>query len=151
MEFSTNGLAKLKELEGYKPTTYRDSAGKLTIGFGHLIRPGDGILLTDYLDEDEAEALALKDLAPAVSAVNQGVSEAITQNQFDALVLFTYNVGVGNFMASTLLRALNAGDFATASNEFMKWDKVHTAQGAYIEVAGLKNRRLAEQELFNAA
>jgi lysozyme len=151
MEFSDSGVEKLKKLEGYSAIPYRDSAGKLTIGYGHLMRSGDKLLTTDTLDEDDAEALLLKDIAPAVSAVNQGVTSTINQNQFDALVLFTYNIGVGNFLASTLLRCVNAGNLVGASLEFMKWDKIHTAQGAYIEVAGLKNRRLAEQELFNEA
>jgi len=148
MDFSDNGMARLKVLEGFRSTAYKDSGGKLTIGYGHLIVPGDGTLAGDILEEVQATGLLKQDISKAVKAVNEGVTSNINQNQFDSMVIFTYNVGVGNFLSSTLLRYVNAGDFNDASLEFLKWDKVHNAQGMFVEVAGLKNRRLAEQSLF---
>jgi lysozyme len=145
---SDNGIAKLKALEGFKAKPYADSAGKKTVGYGHVVVSGDGVALGDIISPVKGTELLETDIKKAVASVNGCVTKDITQNQFDALVIFAYNVGVSAFQGSTLLKKVNSNDLEGASLEFLKWDKVHTAQGMFIELPGLKNRRLAEQELF---
>lgn len=149
MRFSENGLALLKKLEGFRSRAYADSAGKMTIGYGHVIIPGDGVAKGDVLEEVQASGLLKRDVQKAEDCVNNAVSVEINQNQFDALVIFTFNVGNGAFQNSSLRQLLNKKLFKEASDQFPLWCKVHTKQGAFIELAGLKNRRLAEQKLFN--
>lgn len=152
MDFSQNGVDTLKQLEGFSPKAYKDSANKSTIGYGHVIVPGDGVAFGEIIDPVKATSLLLADVAKAVDGVNAAVTNNnINQNQFDAMVIFAYNVGVYAFQSSTLLRKFNAGDIAGASDEFPKWNKIHTAQGMFVEVTGLTNRRLAEQKLFNTS
>ena len=148
MNFSDNGLARLKSLEGFRSTAYKDSGGKMTIGYGHLIVPGDGTLVGDVLEEVQATGLLKQDVQRAVDAVNAAVTVDLNQNQFDALVIFTYNVGIHAFQTSTLLKDINISAFDSAAAQFLVWNKVHTPQGMFIEVAGLTNRRLAEKSLF---
>lgn len=148
MNFSDNGVALLKSLEGFRSTAYKDSGGKMTIGYGHLIVNGDGTCVGDILEEVQATGLLKQDVQSAVDCVNACVTVPLNQNQFDALVIFAYNVGNGALQNSTLLHLLNSGDFDGAADQFLVWCKIHTAQGMFVEVAGLKNRRLAEQNLF---
>jgi len=148
LEFSFTGLNTLKVLEGFKAKPYPDSGGKMTVGYGHLIVKGDGVSTGDIIDQVKATELLVRDVQKAVDCVNGCVTSTINQNQFDALVVFAYNVGSHALQNSTLLRKLNFKDFQEASNQFLVWDKVR-ANGMFIEVNGLKNRRLAEQKLFN--
>ena len=144
MQFSTTGLELLKKLEGFRAKPYADSGGKMTVGYGHLIVPGDGVALGDIIDPIKATELLSKDVKYAVDGVNNNVTSSITQNQFDALVIFVYNVGVTAFKNSTLLKMLKAGDVKGASEQLLRWDKVNG-----VSVSGLHNRRVAEQTLFN--
>jgi lysozyme len=144
MKFSDNGLELLKVLEGFRAKPYADSGGKMTVGYGHLIVPGDGVGGNDdIITVSKATELLSNDVSRTVGGVNNSVTSTITQNQFDALVIFAYNVGIGAFSKSTLLRMLNAGDVAGAAEQFLRWDKVNG-----VSVSGLHNRRLAEQKLF---
>ena len=144
MQFSTTGLELLKKLEGFRAKPYADSGGKMTVGYGHLIVPGDGVALGDIIDPVKATELLTKDVQRTVDGVNDNVTSTITQNQFDALVIFVYNVGVTAFKNSTLLKMLKAGDIKGASEQLLRWDKVNG-----VSVSGLHNRRVAEQTLFN--
>jgi lysozyme len=149
MELSKEGLDRLKALEGLRLSPYFDSAGRLTVGYGHLIRPWDGVSKTESITEERAEEILRKDVSPAVACINDAISSSsINQNQFDALVWFVYNIGCSAFQSSTMLRLINTGQLEAASNEFLRWDKVHNAQGMFVEVVGLKNRRTAEKERF---
>ena len=148
MQLSTNGLDKLKTLEGLKLVPYRDSGGRLTVGYGHLIRLLDAITPSTTIDEDRATSLLVEDVSYTEMSVGKIVTSTVNQNQFDAMVLFAYNVGVNNFASSTLLKMVNLSQFDTAADEFMRWDKIHTSNGMYVEVAGLVNRRQAEKDLF---
>lgn len=143
LQYSRNGCQQLTErFEGCKLVAYQDIKGIWTIGWGHTgadVRPG----LT--ITQEQAEALLLHDVQNAVNYVNHLVTFALTQNEFDALVDFTFNVGCGNFASSTLLKDLNAGNLKAASDEFPRWDK---ASGVVVQ--GLLNRRIAEQEVFNS-
>jgi lysozyme len=124
-------------------TAYQDPVGVWTIGYGHTgadVQPG----LT--ITQEQASDLLLQDVAGAVAAVNRLVTVPLTQNQFDALVDFTFNVGQGNLASSTLLRELNAGNTAGAAAQFLVW--VY-AKG--VELPGLVTRRQAEAALFQTA
>lgn len=143
LTYGQNGLSLTQSFEGLRLTAYQDQGGVWTIGYGHTgpdVQPG----LT--VSEDQATELLMKDAANAVGAVNRLVTVPLTQNQFDALVDFVFNVGAANFDSSTLLRELNASNFDAAAAEFQKWDHVHG-----VVVAGLLNRRLAEAKLFQTA
>ena len=101
----------IKNHEGLRLTAYKDGGGVWTIGYGHTgsdVREGLTIPLS------EAERLLTRDLRVAEGHVNDAVKVKLTQNQFDALVSFTYNLGGGAFRSSTLLKLLNAGDYEWA-------------------------------------
>ena len=138
--YSDAGIALTKGFEGLRLTAYRDCGGVLTIGYGHT---GPDVAEGMTIDEAQAEVLLRADLQSAVDCVNRAVIPAITQNQFDALVDFCFNVGCGALLNSTLLRKLNAGDFAGAAAQFAVW--VHA--GGEV-VAGLVRRRELEAEMF---
>lgn len=135
------GLDLVKRSEGLRLEKYQDVAGKWTIGYGHLIKHGE--IFDGPITEDRATELLQQDLRLAESAVDDLVTVPLNDNQYSALVDFVYNVGKGNFEASTLLKRLNSGKHAAAADEFLKW--VY-AGGRRIE--GLARRRSAERALF---
>ena len=131
--------------EGIKLKPYLCSAGVPTIGIGSTVyADGTKVKLNDKsITETEALELFEVTLKQYENAVNSFVRVPLTENQRIALVSFTYNVGIGSFKSSTLLRKLNDGDFDVGI-EFLKWNKVN-----HKEVKGLTKRRQAEWELFN--
>jgi GH24 family phage-related lysozyme (muramidase) len=150
MQINDAGLALVKEREGYllalpdgRCTTYYCPAGKLTIGWGCTegIRPGD------IWTKEQAEAALRRELAKHEAAVMRLVSVNLNENQFSALVSFSYNVGSGNLQKSTLLKKLNKGDYPGAQREFVNWNKA-TVDGKLVELRGLSIRRAQEATLF---
>lgn len=141
MKTGAAGLSLIKSFEGLRLEKYRDAIGKWTIGYGHLILPNEGF--PEKLTRPAAELLLKSDLQTVEQAVNKLVKVQLTQNQFDALVSFAFNLGSGNLSSSTLLKKLNAGDYKGAADEFPKWNK---AAGKVL--SGLTKRRAAERELF---
>lgn len=139
---SAQGLELIKGFEGLRLNAYQDSAGVWTIGYGHTggVRPGDRIT------QAEAEAYLRQDTGWAQQAVRDLVRVPLSQGQFDALTSFTFNLGRGALEGSTLLRKLNAGDYAGAQAEFGRW--VH-AGGEVLQ--GLVRRRAAEGDLFGGS
>ncbi len=146
MNMSIPGMDALKNHEGFSATVYLDSAGLPTVGYGHKLKRGEAF--PDGVDEATAIGLLAADIHEGEDAVNAGVSGAISQAQFDALVSFAYNVGIGAFAGSTLLKKLNAGDVDGAAAEFARWNKVHR-DGELVADAGLSARRDAEARLFS--
>jgi len=146
MNMSIPGMDALKNHEGFSATVYLDAAGLPTIGYGHKLKRGESF--PDGVDEATAIGLLAGDIQEAEDAVNAGVSGAISQARFDALVSFAYNVGAGAFAGSTLLKKLNAGDLDGAAAEFARWNKIHVA-GELVANAGLSARRNAEARLFS--
>ena len=144
MQISDRGIALIKEFEGCSLTAYHCSAGVLTIGYGWT-QSVDGKKITRgmVIDAETAERLLRAGVVQFEQGVNQLVKVAITQNQFDALVSFAYNLGTRSLSTSTLLRKLNAGDKAGAADEFLKWNKAGVKT-----LAGLVRRRQAERALF---
>lgn len=139
---NAEGLQLIKDFEGLSLTVYDDAAGLPTIGYGHLIQSGENF---ETITEAQAEQLLRDDVARFERAVNRSVNVPISQNMFNALVSFSYNVGVGAFERSTLLKFLNRGDYIAASRELDRWTK---AGGQHIE--GLAIRRQREREVFFA-
>lgn len=148
MKMSEEGLELIKEFEGCKLEAYKCPAGVWTIGVGStLYEDGSKVQKGDYLEsEDEAMDLLALTLGKYEQSVAKNVHVSLTQNEFDALVSFTYNVGGANLASSTLLKLLNSGESKSiVAKEFHKWNK---AGGK--ELAGLTRRRQAEARLFLA-
>jgi lysozyme len=141
MKTSKNGIDLIKQFEGLSLTAYRCPAGVLTIGYGHTGKDvTEGLTVT----EPEAERLLIVDLETAEKAVQTAASQ-LNQNQFDALVSFTFNVGVGNFNRSTLLKCVKANlDNVNIQTEFMRW--TYARGGKRLD--GLLRRRRKESELY---
>ena len=144
MQTSDKGIALIKQFEGCKLTAYQDSVGVWTIGYGWT-QPVDGkpIRAGMTIKQETAERLLKTGLVSYESDVSRLVKVGLTQGQFDALVSFTYNLGARSLSTSTLLRKLNAGDYAGAADEFPSWNK---AGGKVLN--GLTRRREAERALF---
>ncbi|MBG0587612.1 lysozyme [Enterobacter kobei] len=144
MQTSEKGIALIKQFEGCKLTAYQDSVGVWTIGYGWT-QPVDGkpVSAGMTIKQETAERLLKTGLVSYESDVSRLVKVGLTQGQFDALVSFTYNLGARSLSTSTLLRKLNAGDYAGATDEFLLWNK---AGGKVLN--GLTRRREAERALF---
>lgn len=146
MQISHNGIQFLKQWEGFEANAYKDTGGVWTIGYGTIKWKGQPVVQGMTITEKEAELALQEDLAWAQTAVNQLVRVSLTQNMFDALVSFVYNVGETAFRKSTLLRLLNQGNYTEVSKQFERW-KFDNGK----EVKGLLNRREAERALFQRA
>jgi lysozyme len=147
MRMSDQGIdALLKKFEGCKLKAYKDPVAIWTIGYGHTSAAGapdvtEGLTIT----QAEAEEILKRDLVKYEKPVADLVKVPLSQHQFDVLVDFAYNAGVGNLKTSTLLKKVNAGDFDAVPTELMKWTK---AKGK--ELPGLVRRRQAEVTWWNA-
>ena len=138
------GLDIIKHFEGFEPMAYLDPIGIPTIGYGHIA----GVTHQDVqnqrtVNEAEAEQLLREDIAVAESAVERLISVAMNDNQFSALVSFTFNLGEGNLKSSTLRRRLNRGEYDAIPYEMCRWVKA-----AGRTLPGLVRRRIAEGGLF---
>jgi lysozyme len=141
MQISQKGIDLIKHFEGVRLNTYQDSVGVWTIGYGHTKGVHAGMKIT----ETEAENLLKQDLATFEAGVSNLVKVPVNQDQYDALVSFAFNLGLGTLTGSTLLHKLNAKDYHGAAEEFGKW--VHAGHQV---LPGLVSRRKAEEELFLA-
>lgn len=143
MKISSNGIAVLKYFEDCHLKAYPDPAtggAPWTIGWGHT---GPEVKRGLVWTQNQADDALVADLARFERAVSAAVHVPLNQGQFDALVSFTYNLGEGNLKSSTLLKMVNAGNFAGAAEQFKRWNK---ANGKTMR--GLTRRRAAEQCLF---
>lgn len=139
MKMGIRGLEMIKEFEGFKGTAYLCPAKVWTIGYGTTKNVKQGQTVT----QGQALLMLQVDVKQFESDVTSMVKVPLTQNQFDALVCFAYNVGSGNLKSSTLLKLVNAGDFNGAAAQFGRWNK-----GGGQVLAGLTRRRAAEAALF---
>lgn len=144
MQLDDAGLNLIKQSEGFRATTYLDSAGIPTIGYGHKLLPGESF--PNGVTEAQAEQILASDVNTACHDVESLVTVALTQGQFDALVDFCYNLGRGRLAGSTLLRDLNSGQYDAARQQLLLW--VHA--GTQV-LPGLQVRRQAEFNLWGAA
>ena len=135
MNISDNGVTKIRQREGEKLVSYLDTKGIPTIGVGHT---GPEVKLGMRITPGQSMAYLKSDLKTAEDAVNKNVKVALTQNQYDALVSFVFNVGVRAFTTSTLLKVLNMGNYAEAAAQFNRW----------VIPKEITKRRMDEKEQF---
>jgi lysozyme len=133
------GIELIKHFEGLHTEAYLCPANVWTIGYGHT----QGVRKGQVITEAEAEQFLIEDLSSAESSVERLIACALNENQFAALVSFTFNLGAGNLKTSTLRRKLNGGDYDAVPSELARWVK---AGGKTLP--GLVRRRAAEGELF---
>lgn len=145
MNTSERGVGLIKEFESCRLEAYDDGGGVWTIGWGTTRYPnGRFVAPGDVCTQQEADQWLMEDIMEAEDAVDRYVSVPINQNQFDALVSFTYNCGSMALLNSTLLKLLNARDDVGAARQFKRWNKDNGK-----EVAGLTRRRAVEAKLFS--
>lgn len=142
MKISENGIELIKRLEGLKLNSYKCPAGVWTIGYGHT---GKDVTAGQKITADQAEKLLANDIQSiCYPALNQ-VKVPLSQNQFDALCSFVFNIGQNNFLSSTLFKLLNSGRYKQASQQFSRW-----VFSNHVKLSGLVTRRDAECRLFNS-
>lgn len=141
MQHSIKAVGLIKSFEGCRLAAYQDQGGVWTIGWGHT---GPEVVRGMLCTVVEASAWLDQDLARVDAGLSRLVKVDLNQNQWDALVDFAFNLGLGALERSTLLRDLNEADFVTAALQFPLWDHVNG-----LMVPGLLARRKAEMRLFN--
>ena len=139
LKTSQEGISLIKSFEGCELTAYRCSANVPTIGFGHTAGVSDG----DTCTQEEAENMLAEDLEEFEDYVKNYVESELQQNEFDALVAWTYNLGPANLKESTMLKELNSGNFEEVPRQMKRWNR---AGGEVLD--GLIRRREAESRLF---
>lgn len=141
--FTAEAMQLLKRLEGLRLDAYQDEAGVWTIGYGHT----RGVVPGLHWTTDQAGAALAADVATFVAGVRQLVQVELSDNQFSALVIFAYNVGLRALAGSTVLRHLNAGYLSAVPDAMKAWCHVHV--GGVLQVSpGLMKRRAAEVGLW---
>lgn len=141
MQISEKGIELITRFEGFSATPYICPAGKMTVGYGHVI---DNKKQLSYpISEKQAKLILLQDVNIAERAVRRLVRVPLTQGQFDALISLIFNIGVQAFEKSTLLKLLNSNEIDAVANEFSRWTY---SKGQKLE--GLVARRAAETLLF---
>lgn len=136
----TKNKQLIKDSEGLELKAYLCPAGVWTIGYGDT---GPDVKEGLVITKEEAERRLEARLRGFEKGVNALVAVPLSQHQYDALISLVYNIGLGNFKTSTLLRKLNAGDYEGAADEFPRWNK---SKGKVL--TGLVKRREAERKLF---
>jgi lysozyme len=137
-------LILIKEREGLRLEAYKDSGGRLTIGYGHAgkVTPGMRITLA------EAERLFRRDIERTERYVKSQLRVPVNQNEFSALVALAYNIGTDAFRRSSILAELNEGDRNEAADAFLLWNKIRHDDGSLIASTHLTKFRSAERALF---
>lgn len=146
MKLSDKGYDLIKRFEGYSDRPYKCPAGISTIGYGNTYYPnGTKVKITDkQITREYANEILAHTADEFAADVLKLVKSKITVNQLNALTAFAYNVGMGNFQKSTLLKLVNVNpNDAMIAKEFLKWNKA-----AGKELKGLTNRRIAESALY---
>lgn len=142
-QVSRAAIDLIKRFEGYRRKAARLADGRWTIGYGHTLTARQGA----EVSEKDAEALLIYDLIGVAHAVNEWTYTPLTQNQFDALCAFAFNIGVENFRGSAVLRRINEGDLLQAALAMELWRRAEF-EGERIIVDALVRRRSAEKLLF---
>jgi lysozyme len=141
MKINDKGLALIKRSEGLRLDSYRDAVGIATVGFGHT---GPDVRIPMTITPGEAERLLHQDLARFENGVTNCLAGCPTNSdQFSAMVSLSYNIGLGNFATSTVLKRHKLGQYAGAANAFLLWNKA----GSRV-LPGLVKRREEERSLY---
>jgi len=141
MQISPAGIAFIESNEGFASQLYSDN-GKPAIGFGHDLQPGEGAVYADGITRQDAEALLLSDLDSVQAALTTLVDPSCTQNQWDALCDFAYNLGVG------ALKTMLSHGWEQVPAQIPLWCH-ERIDGVERVNAGLQARRAAEVQMFN--
>ena len=139
MKTSQEGQALIKKFEGCELEAYQCSANVWTIGYGHTAGVNEG----DVCTQEDADRMLAEDLEEFEGYVKEAVDVPLEQNEFDALVAWTYNLGPGSLRSSTMLKKLNDSKFEEVPSEMRRWNK---SGGEVLD--GLVRRREAEALLF---
>jgi lysozyme len=140
-----DGLGLIKRFEGFSPTIYLCPAGYPTIGFGHVVLPGEQSRFDGGIIREEAAEILRQDVRIAESAVLRLIKNPLADGQFDALVSFTFNLGAGALQRSSLRTKVNRGEHGDIPAELMKW-----VWSTGRKLPGLMRRRQAEGALYSA-
>ena len=140
LELSDDGAEFIARFEGFRSRKYTCSAGFPTIGYGHVIQPGETL---ERVTTQEALALLQADATREAEAVRRALKVSLKPHQADALISLAYNCGGRAIARSTLVARLNDGFLNDAAEEFLKWNKI-----GRVESRGLTRRRIAERTLF---
>ena len=138
MAITESTLDTIIGFEGKRNKAYKDTRGLWTIGVGHLIKPDEQHLIETVLTDDEVHTLLKHDLSWCDEAIGSSVRVPLNQNQYDALYSLCFNIGANGFKNSSVVKKLNAGDYAGAADAFLLWNKP----------AVLEPRRKKERALF---
>jgi lysozyme len=142
MDISKKGLEFIKRAEGFVPKIYNDQ-GHPAIGYGYRLTPQEAIKYKDGITEEEAEKLLLNKIKEKIRIIEKLIKVELSQNQQDAIISLVYNIGIGNFQNSSLLKYLNEKKFDLIPDEFRKWRR----SGGKI-LPGLVARREEEIKLW---
>jgi lysozyme len=140
MKASEDCVNLIKQFEGCRLTGYLDPVGIPTIGYGHT---APSVRVGDKITQSQADGYLALDVLRTSEGVDPLIDVPLTQGQFDALVSFAYNIGIGRFKRSTMLTLIKGGNLSSAADEFTKWTRA-----AGKKLPGLVKRRTAEQKLF---
>jgi lysozyme len=140
MKLGPKGAALIKEFEGLRLEAYQCPSKVWTIGYGHT----GGVKEGDVITKAQAEKFFLSDILWAEEAVTKLITVPLSQNQFDALVSFTFNAGKNSLLISTLRKKLNKGQYNTVPEQLMRW----VYGNGRLKLAGLVRRREAESDLW---
>lgn len=148
LKYNTSLLAVqyLAEKEGFRKKAYKDIAGVWTIGYGTI----EGVKEGDIITHIEAFERKIQHVRKQDKFLNRLIRIDLTQYQYDAISSLVYNIGIGAFSSSTLLKLLNKGDFEGASKQFLRWTKFRNPSNGKLEDSqGLINRRIEEKQIFD--
>lgn len=148
MKTSKDGLEFIAVWEGCILKPYKDIAGLRTIGIGHLIKPTENFPDGVEITKEKALELLASDVKACEDAINKNIKVELNQNQFDALVSFGFNCGVGVYTTSEACKLLNKGNYVDFPEKILSWSKA-TINGAKVVVKGLYSRRISEGKLFS--
>jgi lysozyme len=140
MKINRAGIDLIKRFEGFNHRPYKCPAGLMTIGYGHVIKPSESF---SAITKEEAQNILEQDIKLFESQVFSIVKSQINENQFSALVSFSYNTGINSFKKSTLLKKVNYGLHLDVPDEFINWVYVDSKK-----FKGLMRRRLEEARLY---
>jgi lysozyme len=146
MRISLKSVEFLKEIEEFRSQAYPDQGGIWTFGYGTTVVDGLPVLPGMTITPERATILLYKHCGPVEQAIERFVNRKLNQNEFDALVLLTYNIGIRAFRHSSLRKAINFGEPIT-ERLFTMWNKV-TIKGKLVKSNGLQTRREREYKLF---
>ena len=143
-DISDNGYALIRQSEGLRTTAYLDTGGVWTIGYGTIKYPnGQAVKKGDSCTQGQAELWLQNDCEWVDQCLDKYIKVNVTQNQFDALASFVYNVGENAFAKSTMLTLINRGELKVAALQFERW-----IYDNGVKISGLANRRAKEKALF---